>query len=208
MVAHAIIVVGVSTGGLMPLRRIIEALPQECGASVFVVMHSGASPSILPDILGWHGRISVSFATDYALIEASHVYVAPPDYHMVVDIDRIRLNQGPKVHATRPAADPLFVSAANAHGVRVVGVVLSGEGSDGAAGLVAIKAHGGCALVEDPRDAPVPSMPEAAVAADSPEALHIDALSARVAEFCSLVHSGTAVNVSLLDRAAPRFAGP
>ena len=203
MVAHAIIVVGVSTGGLKPLRRIIEALPPECGASVFVVMHSGASSSILPEILGWHGRISVSFATDYALIEAAHVYVAPPDHHMVVDIDRIRLNRGPKVHGTRPAADPLFVSAANAHGNRVVGVVLSGEGADGAAGLVAIKACGGRALVEDPRDAPVPSMPEAAVAADSPEALQIDALADRVAELCSLVHSGRAVDLSLRDQTVP-----
>ena len=203
MVAHAIIVVGVSTGGLKPLRRIIEALPPECGASVFVVMHSGASSSILPEILGWHGRISVSFATDYALIEAAHVYVAPPDHHMVVDIDRIRLNRGPKVHGTRPAADPLFVSAANAHGNRVVGVVLSGEGADGAAGLVAIKACGGRALVEDPRDAPVPSMPEAAVAADSPEALQIDALANRVAELCSLVHSGRAVDLSLRDQTGP-----
>lgn len=203
MVAHAIIVVGVSTGGLKPLRRIIEALPPECGASVFVVMHSGASSSILPEILGWHGRISVSFATDYALIEAAHVYVAPPDHHMVVDIDRIRLNRGPKVHGTRPAADPLFVSAANAHGNRVVGVVLSGEGADGAAGLVAIKACGGRALVEDPRDAPVPSMPEAAVAADSPEALQIDALANRVAELCSLVHSGRAVDLSLRDQTVP-----
>lgn len=201
MVAHAIVVVGVSTGGLEPLRRIIEALPRECGASVFVVMHSGASPSILPQILGWHGRIEVSFAVDGALIEAAHVYVAPPDHHMVVDIDHIRLNQGAKVHSTRPAIDPLFASAANAHGNRVVGIVLSGEGTDGAAGLVAIKAHGGCALVEDPRDAPVPSMPAAAIAADSPERLHIGALARRVVEFCSLVRSGKAVDLSVLDQA-------
>lgn len=203
MVAHAIVVVAVSTGGLSPLRRIIEALPRNCSASVFVAMHSGAFPSILPEILGWHGRINVSFAEDGALIEAAHVYVAPPDHHMVVDIDHIRLNQGPKVHSTRPAADPLFVSAANAHGNRVVGVVLSGDGSDGAAGLVAIKAHGGRALVEDPRDAPSPSMPAAAMAADSPEALHIDALAHRVAAFCSLVHSGRAVDLPILDHAVP-----
>ncbi|MEI7874181.1 MAG: chemotaxis protein CheB [Alphaproteobacteria bacterium] len=201
MIVHAIIVMGVSTGGLASLRCIIEALPRNCSASVFVVMHSGASPSILPEILGWHARINVSFAEDGALIEAAHVYVAPPDHHMVVDIDRIRLNQGPKVHSTRPAADPLFVSAANAHGHRVVGVVLSGDGSDGAAGLVAIKAHGGCALVEDPRGAPMPSMPVAAVAADSPEALHIDALVHRVAEFCSLGHSGRAVDRPVIDQA-------
>jgi two-component system chemotaxis response regulator CheB len=192
MVAHAIVVVAVSTGGLAPLRRLIEALPRRCGASVFVVMHSGAYQSLLPDILSWHGRILVVFGEDGAPIEAEHVYVAPPDRHMTMDDDRIWLDQGPKVHATRPAADPLFFSAARAHGRRVVGVVLSGEGADGAAGLAAIKAEGGCALVEDPRDAPSPSMPAAAIAADSPGSLHIDALARRVAEFCAQVHGAMA----------------
>ena len=192
MVTHAIIVVGVSTGGLDPLRRIIETLPRGCGASVFVVMHGGNSSSILPEILGWHGRNEVAFAQNGALIEAAHVYVAPPDQHMVVDPDHIWLNQSAKIHASRPAIDPLFVSAATFHGKRVVGVILSGSGTDGADGLATIKSHGGCALVEDPRDAPFPSMPAAAIAADSPEALHIDALARRVAEFCTLVHLGTA----------------
>lgn len=193
MVAHAIVVVAVSTGGLTPLRHVIEALPQHCSASVFVVMHSGAYQSLLPDILSWHGRILVVFGENGALIEAEHVYVAPPDRHMTVDGDRIWLDQGPKVHATRPAADPLFYSAARAHGRRVVGVVLSGEGADGAAGLAAIKAEGGCALVEDPRDAPSPSMPTAAIAADSPECLHIDALARRIAEFCAQVHGSAGI---------------
>jgi two-component system, chemotaxis family, protein-glutamate methylesterase/glutaminase len=188
MAAHTIIVVGVSTGGLDPLRRMVEALPRKCSAAVLVVMPDGDSSSILPEILSWHGRIGVAFAEDGALIEAGHVYVAPPDHHMVVDIDHIRLNQGPKVHSHRPAIDPLFISTADAHGKRVVGVILSGNGTDGAEGLATIKAFGGCALVEDPRDSPVPSMPAAAIAADAPEVLHIDALAHRVAEFCSFVH--------------------
>lgn len=200
MVAHAIIVVGVSTGGLTPLRCIIEALPRNCSASVLVVMHSGAAPSILPEILGWHAQINVAFAEDGASIEAAHVYVAPPDHHMIVDGDHIWLNQGPKVHSTRPAIDPLFTSAADAHGTRVVGVILSGGGTDGALGLAAIKAQGGCALVEDPRDAPSPSMPAAAIAADSPEALHIDALADRVAAFCALVHAGRANDGLLVEQ--------
>jgi two-component system, chemotaxis family, protein-glutamate methylesterase/glutaminase len=189
MAAHIIIVVGVSTGGLDPLRRIIEALPRECSAAVLVVMPGGNSSSILPEILSWHGRIGVAFAEDGVLIEAGQVYVAPPDHHMIVDIDHIRLNQGPKVHSHRPAIDPLFTSTADAHGKRVVGVILSGSGTDGAEGLATIKAFGGCALVEDPRDSPFPSMPAAAIAADAPEVLHIDALVGRVAEFCSFVHS-------------------
>lgn len=192
MVAHAIIVVGVSTGGLDPLRHLIEALPTKCSAAVFVVMLGGTSSSILPEILRWHGRLDVAFAEDGDLIEAAHVYVAPPDKHMTVDMDHVRLSQGPKVLSNRPAIDPLFISAAEAHGERVVGVVLSGGGTDGAKGLAAIHAHGGCSLVEDPRSASVPSMPTAAIAADAPVVLDITALGRRVAAFCSLVHAGMA----------------
>ena len=190
MVVDAIVVVGASTGGLHPLRRIIEALPHHCSAAVFVVMHSGAASSILPEILSWHSRVDVSFATDGGSIEAGRVYVAPPDRHMILELDHMWLTREPKVHATRPAADPLFASAATVYGDRVLGIVLSGEGCDGAAGLATIKAHGGGALVEDPSEAPVPSMPAAAIAADSPEALHIDVLAHRVAAFCSLSDGG------------------
>lgn len=189
MVAHTIIVVGVATGGLDPLRHVVEALPRHCSASVFVVMHGAGATSILPEILGWHGRLAVAFAEDGALIEPGHIYVAPPDRHMVMDSERIRLNRNAKVHSTRPAIDPLFISAAEAHGDSVVAIILSGAGTDGADGLAAVKAHGGCTLVQEPADAAFPSMPAAAIAADSPEVLHMDALARRVAEFCSHVHS-------------------
>ena len=128
-----------------------------CGAAgsldggSLVVMHSGPYPSILPDLLGRAGVLPAAFARDGDKIEVGHIYVAPPDHHMVLGFDSIRLNQGPKVHYTRPAADPLFISAAEAHGKRVMGVVLSGGNSDGAAGLRAIAEHGGTALVQDPK---------------------------------------------------------
>jgi two-component system chemotaxis response regulator CheB len=188
MTVHAIVVVGAATGGLDPLRRITEGLPRDCSASVFVVMHA-SYPGLLPEILGWHGRLPIVFGRDGALIEAGHIYVAPQDHHMLVETHHIRLNQGPKMHSVRPAADLLFTSAAEAHGKRVVGVVLSGAGSDGAIGLEIIKQHGGHALVEDPRDATSPSMPAAAIAADSPECLRIGDLSRRVSDFCLRVHS-------------------
>jgi two-component system chemotaxis response regulator CheB len=95
---------------------------------------------------GRAGVLPAAFARDGDKIEVGHIYVAPPDHHMVLGFDSIRLNQGPKVHYTRPAADPLFISAAEAHGKRVMGVVLSGGNSDGAAGLRAIAEHGGTAL--------------------------------------------------------------
>ena len=189
MTANAIVVIGAAVGGIDPLRRITEALPRNCGASIFIVMHW--SSSVLPEILGWHGSLPIVIGRDSALIEAGHIYVAPQDHHMLVEIDRIRLNQGPKVHSVRPAADLLFASAAEIHGKRVIGIVLSGAGSDGAIGLEMIKQHGGCSLVEDPRDATSPSMPAAAIAADSPECLRIEDLARRVSEFCRSVHSET-----------------
>ena len=118
-----------------PLQRIIAVLPVSCSAAVFVVMHIGPHPSILPDLLSNWGRHPATFAQDGALIEAGHIYVAPPNHHVLVRKDRIALSHEAKVHYTRPAADPLFISAAEAYGWRVMGIVLSGGDSDGAAGL-------------------------------------------------------------------------
>jgi two-component system, chemotaxis family, protein-glutamate methylesterase/glutaminase len=184
MLAHAIVAVGAADGGLEPLRRITERLSRNCGATLFVVMHSGAG-SILPEILRWHGKLSVEFAREGAPIKAGHIYIAPPDHHMCIAAECIRLNQNPRIHNVRPAIDPMFASVANAYRNRVMGIVLSGAGSDGAAGIVEIERLGGCALVQDPREALSPSMPEAAIAADSPERLSIEDIAVRVTAFCS-----------------------
>jgi two-component system chemotaxis response regulator CheB len=184
MVAHAIVAIGAADGGLEALRRITERLPRSCGATVFVVMHCGAA-SLLPEILSWHGKLPVEFAREGTAIKAGHVYIAPPDYHMCIAAECIRLNQKPRIHNVRPAIDPMFVSVANAYGNRVMGIVLSGAGSDGAAGIVEIERLGGCALVQDPREAPSPSMPEAVIAADSPERLSIEDIAVRATAFCS-----------------------
>jgi two-component system chemotaxis response regulator CheB len=105
---------------------------------------------------------------------------------MLVGRDSITLNRGPKVNHTRPAADPLFMSAAEAHGQRVLGIVLSGGDSDGSAGLLAIAEHGGTTLVQDPVEAAMPSMPRSAIKADHPDAcLSIEEIAQRVHAFCS-----------------------
>jgi two-component system chemotaxis response regulator CheB len=184
MVAHAIIAVGAAGGGLEPLRRITERLPRNCRATVFVVMHSGAA-SILPEILSWHGRLAVEFAHAGTLVSTGRIYVAPPDHHMCVVAGHISLNQTPRVHNVRPAIDPMFASIAKAYRERVMGIVLSGAGKDGAAGIVEIERLGGRALVQDPRQATSPSMPEAAIAADAPECLSIEDIALRVMAFCS-----------------------
>jgi two-component system chemotaxis response regulator CheB len=126
------------------------------------------------------------FAQDGALIEAGHIYVAPPDHHMFLGPGRIRLSQGSKVHHTRPVADPLFISAAETYGHRVMGIVLSGGDGDGAAGLRAITEHGGTSLVQDPKEAAIPSMPRAAIMADHPDTcLPVAEIAQRVRVFCS-----------------------
>ena len=184
MAAHSIVAVGAAGGGHEPLRRITERLPRNCAATVFVVMHSGAA-SFLPEILSWHGKLRVEFAREGDFIAPGRIYVAPPNHHMCVEARHIRLNQGPRVHGVRPAIDPMFASVANAYGRQVMGIVLSGAGSDGSAGIVEIGRLGGCALFQDPRQATSPSMPQAALAADSPESLSVESIATRVIEFCS-----------------------
>ncbi len=165
-----IIVIAASAGGLEPLRQIVAAIPAECPAAIFAVIHFGKHPSDLPTILSWSSKLAVSFPQDGTPIQAGHIYVAPPDHHMTLEAGRIRLNQGPKVHFTRPAADPLFISAARIYGNRVIGIVLSGGNGDGAEGLRSIKEHGGKAVVQEPKEAVDPSMPESAIARDHPDA--------------------------------------
>jgi two-component system chemotaxis response regulator CheB len=183
--ANAIVVVGASSGGLSPLRMITESLPHTCKATLLVVVHVGKSANSIPEILSWNGRLPVSFGAEGTLIEPGHIYVAPSDRHMLVTTDNIQLSHGSLVHFTRPAIDPLFMSAAGAFRERVIGVVLSGEGRDGAAGLAAIKSNGGVALVQEPGEAVSPGMPQAALNADAPERLPISAIAGRIAEFCS-----------------------
>jgi len=149
-------------------------------------MHIGRRESMLPYLLRRAGKLPAAFAEDDQAIEPGHIYVAPPDFHMLIERERIRLNRGPKVRHARPAADPLFVSAAEVYGERVVGIVLSGADSDGSVGLRAIKANGGMAFVQRPEEAAIPSMPLAAIAADHPDyCLSIQQIGERVRAFCS-----------------------
>jgi two-component system chemotaxis response regulator CheB len=181
-----IVLIAASSGGHDPLRNIIAALPILCTAAVFVVVHIGPYPSDLPRILGSIGEHPAMFPEDGTLIEAGRIYVAPPDHHMLVEETVIRLTQGPKVHHTRPAADPLFISAAEANWQRVIGIVLSGSLCDGAAGLRAIAEHGGTAFVQDPEEAAVPYMPRAAMMADHRHScLPVHEIAQRVRVFCS-----------------------
>jgi two-component system, chemotaxis family, protein-glutamate methylesterase/glutaminase len=159
-----IIVIGASAGGVPALSTLVEGLPADLDAAVFVVMHVAPEvPSRLHEILGRRTTLPVSIATDGDPIQPGRIVVASADRHLMIDGDRVRVTRGPKESRSRPAIDVLFRSAAAAHGPRVIGVVLTGALDDGTAGLWAIKDRGGLALVQDPKDAEHASMPESAI---------------------------------------------
>jgi two-component system chemotaxis response regulator CheB len=159
-----IVVIGASAGGVPVLLDLAARLPPDFPAAVLVVLHVGAHRSLLPELMMARGAPRVRQAADGMALEPGTIHVAPPDQHMLIEGDRIRLRRGPKENHARPAIDPLFRSAAQAHGPRVIGVVLSGRLDDGTAGLQAIKRSGGLAVVQDPADAEQPDMPVSALA--------------------------------------------
>jgi two-component system chemotaxis response regulator CheB len=154
---HCVIVIGASAGGVEPLKKIVSDLPSELTAAVFVVLHVGPV-SHLAGILDRSGPLSVSTAENGAHFKRGHIYVAPPNFHLLVHDDHILLRRGPRENLARPAIDPLFRSAALSFGPQAIGVILSGSLSDGSAGLRAIKTMGGLTVVQDPGDATVPAM--------------------------------------------------
>jgi two-component system chemotaxis response regulator CheB len=146
------------------LKTLVKVLSRELNAAVFVVQHVAPDgPGLLPQILQHATMLPVAHAVDREPIVPGRIYVAPPDHHLMIAPDQVRVTRGPKEHFTRPAVDPLFRSAALACGPRVIGVILTGRLDDGTAGLWAVKERGGITVVQDPRDAEYPSMPRTAL---------------------------------------------
>lgn len=167
---HDIVVVGASAGGVEALKTLVRELPASLPAAVLIVLHvSPTGASVLPGILGRAGRLAAAHAVDGERIVRGRIYVAPPDHHMLVEDDRIRVTRGPRENGHRPAVDPLFRTAAESHGAHVLGIILSGALDDGSAGLAVIRAHGGVAIVQDPGEALSPGMPSSAIVHASPE---------------------------------------
>ena len=148
-------VIGTSSGGVEALCRLAGDLPPDLPAALFVVMHVPEwAPSVLPGILSRAGPLKAVHPEDGDRIEKGRIYVAPPDFHLLVEDGRVRLARGPKENRHRPAVDALFRTAAVAYGPRVVGVVLSGALNDGTVGP---------SVVQDPDDALFSGMPESAL---------------------------------------------
>jgi two-component system chemotaxis response regulator CheB len=161
---HNIVVIGASAGGVEAVTELVRGLPADLPASVFVSMHmhAGAS-SFMPEILSRAGNLRASHPVHGEAIVPGRIYVAPPDNHLMLRPGYMSVLRGPKENGHRPAVDALFRSAAIAYGPRVIGVVLTGYHDCGTAGLLSIKARGGLAVVQDPKEALVVNMPRAAI---------------------------------------------
>jgi two-component system chemotaxis response regulator CheB len=161
-----IVVVGTSIGGLNALQTLLSGLPDGFPVPVVIAQHRGKNSEIgLCDFLGRTSRIPISEPEDKEEIFPGHAYLAPRDYHLLVENGSFALSTDPPVSFARPSIDILFESAANEYRERAIGVVLTGANHDGARGLAAIKLRGGVTLVEDPASAACGEMPDAAIAA-------------------------------------------
>jgi two-component system, chemotaxis family, protein-glutamate methylesterase/glutaminase len=161
----SIVAVAASAGGLRALERIFGDLPAGFPAAIMVVQHLDRNhPSILAQLLGRHTRMKVREARDGERVEPGVIYVAPPDRHLVAGLDGcLRLNREDLVHYLRPSADRLFESAALAFGSRMIAVVLTGTGLDGATGVSAVKRGGGTVIAQDEASSEYFAMPDAAI---------------------------------------------
>lgn len=169
---HDLVVVGASAGGVETLRRVVAGLPDDLAAAICVVLHLAPdSPSALARILERSGKLPCRAAQDGDRLEPGCILVAPPDRHLVIEDGRVRVTVGPRENGHRPAIDTLFRSAAAQRDGRVVGVILSGTRDDGSAGLAVIKASGGAAVVQDPKEAMYAGMPRSALASVAVDAV-------------------------------------
>jgi two-component system chemotaxis response regulator CheB len=164
MPGHDIIVIGSSAGGIKALGAILGKLPADIDAAIFIVQHLGPnSPRVLPRILRDLCSLPTSHPADGDEFHTGSIYIAPPDYHLLIEDGRTRVVRGPEENRFRPAIDALFRSAARNYGPRVLGVLLTGNLDDGTVGLQAIKKRGGLVIVQDPNEAEYPSMPKSAM---------------------------------------------
>ena len=155
-----IVVIGASAGGLEAIISIVEELPEDLGAAIFVVQHIPSySRSNIDRVIQNHTKLKVLKPVDGAPIEANTIYIARSDRHLMVEPGRVVVSKGPRENRFRPAVDALFRSAAHAYRERVIGVVVSGALNDGSSGSWTIKRFGGTVIVQDPEEAMFNDMP-------------------------------------------------
>ncbi|WP_315861032.1 chemotaxis protein CheB [Stieleria sp. JC731] len=162
---HDVFCIAASMGGIEAISELLSYLPGDFPGSIFITQHTSSISrrTYLADIFGRRSKLPCQLAIDGERFQKGHIYVAVPDRHLLIDYDTVRTTVGAKENYARPAADPMFRSAAVHHGGASVGIVLTGMLDDGAAGLEAIKQCGGKALVQHPETAVAPDMPSNAM---------------------------------------------
>lgn len=170
---YEVIAIGTSWGGLQALSTLLSGLSADVSAAIVIVQHRAPASSrgLLEELLRRRGDRPVLEPHDKQPIEPGHVYVAPADYHLLVEDGRFALSTESRVQYARPSIDVLFESVADTYAERAIGIVLTGANQDGAAGLAAIKARGGVAVIQDPDTAERRTMPDAALAATVADAV-------------------------------------
>jgi len=211
---HGVVAVGASAGGVEALTEFASGLPADLPYAILVVLHVPANaPSVLAQIIDRSGPLPAVSATDDAPLEAGRIYVAVPNWHLLVEDHRVMLSEGPTESGYRPAINALFRSVALTFGTRAVGVLLSGVLDDGVLGTAAIRARGGTTVVQRPDDAMFPGMPlnaiNAGVVDHQVKAAEVGALLATLARrVIEERHMDQDPNMELENRIAmaPRFS--
>jgi two-component system, chemotaxis family, protein-glutamate methylesterase/glutaminase len=171
--SYEVIAIGASWGGLQAVGTLLEGIPDELDQAIVVAQHRSpeSSRGVLESLLQRHIARPVREPGDKDRIEPRNVYIAPADYHLLVDHRHFALSVDARVQYARPSIDVLFESVAEAYRDRAIGIVLTGANDDGAAGLAAIKRKGGVSIVQDPQTAERRTMPDAAIAGSVADAV-------------------------------------
>lgn len=171
MKKYEVVVVGVSAGGLEALSHIIPSLPAEFSLPIIIVQHlHESSDNYLVEYINGKSALQVKEVTDKDPILPGNVYIAPANYHLLVEEERaFSLSTEDRINWSRPSIDILFESAADVYADKVIGVILTGANDDGSMGLKKIKEHGGLTIVQDPETAQSDFMPRSAIQVVNPD---------------------------------------
>lgn len=187
MANRDVLAIGTSAGGVEALLFLAKRLPKDFPASILITIHLPShARSALDDILSRAGPLPAQFAGEGEVLRKGHIYIAPPDRHLLVDGERVSLGEGPRENNSRPAIDPMLRSIALCCSSRAIGVVLTGTLGDGASGLWAIHQAGGISVVQDPEDAAFAEMPLSALNRVRPD--HVVRLAEMPVLLDALVH--------------------
>lgn len=183
---HRLVAVGASAGGLHALSLILEGLPSRFEGTLVIVQHRRADESsLLRELLARKTPLPVSEPCHGAPIQPGHIYLAPPDYHLLVEPGYIAMSIDPPIACSRPSIDALFESVAAAYRARAIGVVLTGANSDGARGAARLAEVGANVIVQDPKTAESRACPDAALkSVPGATVLPLDKIAAHLTELC------------------------